>query len=262
MAAQAVAWSSLPPKAPPRRNTSTATRLMGMPSTRAMMRCTAVGDWVAEMTRRVSFSPGRATAACVSRYKCSWPPESTRPASTREQCGQARSTSPQEKVRAGVIRFSGGGGQARIEDRGHFLDLQLHGGQGAPGLQRRRRHHERQGLADVMDLAVGQQGFVGDDAADLVFTGDVGGGEHGRHARAFPRRRRVQLQDAAVGQGRGQHGGVEQPGKTVHVVDEKRFAAHVKKNIVLFHGSSPAAMRPGKSSRKWAASSRRSSARL
>ncbi len=56
--AQGVAWSSLPPKAPPRRKTSTVTWLMGIPSTRATVRCTTVGDWVADSRRRVPFLAG------------------------------------------------------------------------------------------------------------------------------------------------------------------------------------------------------------
>jgi hypothetical protein len=151
---------------------------------------------------------------------------------------------------------------ARIQKRGQLLDLQAHGRQGLPRLLRRLGHHQRQRLAAEVDLAGGEQRLVGDDAADLVLAGDVGGGEHRPDPGPVARRLRVQERDAAACHRRGQHGGVQQPGEPVQVVSEQGFTAPVEVDVVLLHGRSPGPTLSGKSVRKWAASRRRSSARL
>lgn len=113
-----------------------------------------------------------------------------------------------------------------------------------------------------MDLAGGQQRLVRDDAADLVLPGDVGGGEDGDDPVLAGGPSGLQALDAAAGDRRGQDGGVKLAGERREIVDIVGFAADMKEHIVLLHGRSPAPMRPGKSSRKWAKSRRPSSVRL
>ncbi len=70
-----------------------------------------------------------------------------------------------------------------VVDSGLFLDLDGYGGGSQPRLGHALGHHQRHRLADEMDLAIGQQGLVLDDAADLILARDVVCRQHGHHTR-------------------------------------------------------------------------------
>ena len=116
------------------RTTSTSIGFMGRPSTRATMRCTTVGDWVAEISAGVPLSPGRRRRP-GSRGRGAPGRRSRRgPPPRRRRRGQAASTSPQGEGRATrMISRPCGGGLARVEDRRQLLDLQGDGGERRAG---------------------------------------------------------------------------------------------------------------------------------
>ncbi len=123
MAAHGVAWSSLPPKAPPSLATSTSIAFMGSPRTRAVMRCTAVGAWVEE--RILSRSP-----SCGSdQGGLGFQVEVLLAARLDAVLRRPRRTSAQASVDVAAARAcatgrsaTGGGCLAGIEDRWQLLD--------------------------------------------------------------------------------------------------------------------------------------------
>ena len=73
-------------------------------------------------------------------------------------------------------------GLARVEDGRARLDLERDRAAGPPGGASAVGQHHGHRLPHVVHRALGQQGLVGQDAADLVLAGNVGRGEHAHHA--------------------------------------------------------------------------------
>ena len=92
------------------------------------------------------------------------------------------------------------------------------------------RGHQRDGLADVPDHAVGQHRPVALDHGDEVLARDVRRGQHGVDARQRPRGLDVEAPDARVGVRRAQHAGQERAGHG-HVLDVQRAALHLVEGV-------------------------------
>ncbi|MEJ2189776.1 MAG: hypothetical protein P8Y93_10260 [Acidobacteriota bacterium] len=135
------------------------------------------------------------------------------------------------------------GGLARVEDGRRLLDLELDGcrslarGAGCVGDDRDNR------LAHEVNLAVGEQRLVLDDATDLVRAGDVRCCEHACDTLQRGCGRGVESDHAAMGNGRGEKGCVEEPVGRRDVGDEKALAAGVRSDLPVAHDTA-SAIRP------------------
>ncbi len=92
----------------------------------------------------------------------------------------------------------------------------------------RRSNHDEHRLADILDEPVGEDGIVVDDGAAIVRAGDVGGGQHGDHARRRAHRREVDRPDPGMrllGQAERRMQGA---GDLRNVVDVERFAGDMQ----------------------------------
>ena len=102
-------------------------------------------------------------------------------------------------------------GFARIEDARQLFELDLDGGCRLAGAPWTVGDDDHDGLAGKVDLTLGEQRFVLNNAADLVFSGDVGGREDTGHTVDFSCRGGVEAHNATMGDRRGENRRVEQP---------------------------------------------------
>ena len=101
--------------------------------------------------------------------------------------------------------------------------------------------HARDRMADVLDRALGEQGLAAQDRRDVVGAGDVGGGEHGRHARRPQRCPGVDGAEFAAGGRALDQESVQRAGRLGNVVDIGRGAGDVPDRAVVAHRRADAA---------------------
>jgi hypothetical protein len=92
------------------------------------------------------------------------------------------------------------------------------------------RGHEGDRFADVPDNALRKDGPVVLDHRDEVLSRDVGGGQHGVHAREVAGREHVEAGDARVRVGRAQDPRHERP-RHRHVLDVEGAALHLVEGV-------------------------------
>ena len=131
--------------------------------------------------------------------------------------------------------ISGSGRLARIKNTGQFIDLEHDLCGGCPGLQRRLGDHHGDRLADEVHRALSQQGLVQDDAADLVFARDIGGGEDAPDPLLPGGWGGVEPKDASMRDWRGEHCCVEQPGRIREISHEVSLSADVQTDFMVAH---------------------------
>ena len=266
-AAQGVAWSSLPPKAPPSRVTSTSMAFMGRPSTRA--------DDALDRGR----APGWRSGSAAGRLLAGWPGRPGSPGRgapgrrTRRgprrpcaQSSQAASTSPRRRSADGDDELS-----RRPRPRGD---------RGPPAAPRSRARSwpRRRGpravsrpprapragprSATAPSASSGSSGTMPPIWFSPGMSAAVRAPRRPRVARRRPRCRAGRCVPWATGEART--AAWSRPGGIGQIVDEASLAAHVQGDLVVAHAEAPPAHSDSRPKRtlKWARTSWPSSNRL
>jgi hypothetical protein len=119
------------------------------------------------------------------------------------------------------------------EDGRQRLDLAAHPGRGLAGPAMTVGDHERDHLAHVQHLAVGEDGFVVGRRGEVPVGGDVGRREHRDHARHGQRGAGIDAQQPAVGDRAEDRSRVQRVGRQRHVVDEAGLAGDVRAGALV-----------------------------
>ena len=234
--------SSFAPNAPPLDTRVARTFSTGSPSSPATCRRSLQMPWPWLKKWTPPSSVGYASDASGSRNACSMRCVVYVSVMTCAASANAASTSPRLTVETdstlpgacacscGRVRCERG---HRVGERREDLVLDLDEGRGRAGRGAVLGGDERQHVTDVPGgLAHRDQlGPVGDDLALVALAGDVGGGQHGHHARVRQRPRGVDPQDPRARVVGEPDGAVQHPGHRqvvdVRLVAERELAALV-----------------------------------
>jgi hypothetical protein len=124
---------------------------------------------------------------------------------------------------------------SRVEDPRELFELDRDTGRGPACGLRVIGHDHHYRLTGKVDLPFRQERLVLDDAADLIFTGYVRGGQYTGYPFDPRRRCGVEARYPSVWDWRHENRRVQEIGRVWEIVDEERFAARVRPDLVNAH---------------------------